>query len=113
MSARAAVEGRGGGDELAAEVLLGVDDPVEHHRPQAVGEAFGVAEPDEGAVGEADVGDRVAADRHADRFEVRHRSVDADVTEQRRGLGGARLDGCAERLVEDGMPGVVGVERGP
>ena len=71
-------------DELIAEVLLGIDDAVEHHRSQAVGEPLGVAEPDEGAVGEADVGDRVAAERLPDRFEVRHGGVGADVGEERR-----------------------------
>ena len=78
-----AVEGCGGGDESISEVLRRVDDAVEHHRPQGVGVPLGVAEPDEGAVGEADVGDRVAAERLPDRFEVRHGSVGADVGEER------------------------------
>ena len=62
----------------------GSDDAVEHHRSQGVGVLLGVAEPDEGAVGEADVGDRVTAEGLPDRFEVRYGGVGADVGEERR-----------------------------
>ena len=69
-------------DESISEVRVWSDDAVEHHRSQGVGVLLGVAEPDEGAVGEADVGDRVAAERLPDRFEVRYGGVGADVGEE-------------------------------
>ena len=71
-------------DESITEVGVWSDDAVEHHRSQCVGVLLGVAEPDEGAVGEADVGDRVAAEGLPDRFEVRYGGVGADVGEEQR-----------------------------
>ena len=74
--------GRCGG-ELLAEGLFGVDDPVKCHGAEAAREAFGVAEPDEGAVGESVVGDRVATECEPDGLDVHDRLGRTDVLQER------------------------------
>lgn len=67
---KAAVDGSGEARQRFAECPLRVDDPVDRHGSEAAREPLGVAQSDQGAVGEADVGDRVASEGEADGLDV-------------------------------------------
>ena len=66
----------------AGGVRDGVDDPVEQHRPHPLGEQVGVHLADDGAVGEADVGDGLLAGELTEAVQVAHRVRGGDVREE-------------------------------